>query len=251
MSKISLTIPDYLSLGNYKKLTQLDHLSDLEKTVASLTILTDLPEDTIRELHRGDLAKIHTDVIERTMDLTSEFYPVFEMDGVMYGFADISSLSLGAYVDLDRLVKDPVNNISEIIAILYRPILKHRFNSFEYAFKQSFKVKLGEAENIFKYYTLEKYDNKIREERAELMDKIPASFALGALSFFLQAGSAHLIGSLTSLPENKKERKEVMKEIKKTIKRTLSDNIGGGLQLFISSRQLPSLTSQEIKLLQI
>jgi hypothetical protein len=251
MSKITFTIPDYLSLGNYKKLTQLDHLSDLEKTVASLTILTDLPEEKIREMQSKDLARIHSDVIERTMDVISEFYPVFEMDGVTYGFADISSMTLGEYVDLDRLVKEPVMNLSEIMAILYRPILKHRFNSFQYAFKQSFKVKLGEAENIFKYYTLEKYDNKIREERAVIMDQIPASFALGALSFFLQIGSALLIGSMTSFPEDKKQKKAVMKETKEVIKKTLSDNIGGGLQLFITSRQLPSLQSQEIKLSQI
>ncbi len=207
MSKISLTIPDYLSLGNYAKLTRLEHLSDLEKTIASLMILTDLPEETIRELSRTDLAKIHTDVVEHTMNITSEFYPVFEMDGVMYGYADMSSMSLGTYVDLERLIKDPITNLSEIMAILYRPILKHRFNSLQYVFKQSFKVKIGEVENIFKYFTLEKYNNKTREERAELMEKIPASFALGALSFFLQTGSAHSIGSLISLPEGKKEKK--------------------------------------------
>ncbi len=221
----------------------------MEKTIASLTILTDLPEETIRELQEADLARIHTDVIERTMDLTPEFYPVFEMDGQLYGFADISSLSLGTYADLDRLTKDTQANVAEIMAILYRPILKHRFNSFEYAFKQSFKVKLGEAENIFKYYTLEKYDNKLREERAEVMEKIPASFALGALSFFLQVRSAHLIGSQIYLQQE--DKKIVKKEVKEKIKAILSDSIGGGLQLFITSRQLPSLTSQEIKLLQI
>jgi len=251
MSKIKFTIPDYLSLGNYKKLSQLDHLPDLEKTIASLTILCDLPEKTIRELQPVDLASIHGDVVGRAIELNSEFYPVFELEGVMYGFADITKMTLGEYVDLDRLVKEPIANASEIMAILYRPILKHRFNSFEYAFKQSFKVKLGEAENIFKYYTIEKYDSDVRAEKALLIDKIPASFALGALSFFLQVASALYLGSMTSSTTDPKEKKKAMTETKKIIKKTLLDNIGGGLQLFITSRQLPSLQSQEIKLLQI
>ena len=251
MSKIKFTIPDYLSLGNYKKLSQLEHLTDLEKTIASLTILTDLPEETIRELQPSDLSSIHGDVVGKAIELNSEFYPVFELEGVMYGFADITKMTLGEYVDLDRLVKEPINNLSEIMAILYRPILKHRFNSFEYAFKQSFKVKLGEAENIFKYYTIEKYDSDVRAEKALLLDKIPASFALGALSFFLQVASALYLGSMTSSITDPKEKKKAMIETKKTIKKTLLDNIGGGLQLFITSRQLPSLQSQEIKLLQI
>jgi len=251
MSKIKFTIPDYLSLGNYKKLSLLEHLTDLEKTIASLTILTDLSEETIRELQPSDLSSIHGDVVDKAIEFNSEFYPVFELEGVMYGFADITKMTLGEYVDLDMLVKEPINNLSEIMAILYRPILKHRFKSFEYSFKQSFKVKLGEAENIFKYYTLEKYDSDVRAEKALLLDKMPASFALGALSFFLQIASALYLGSLTSSITDPKERKKAMVETKKTIKKTLLDNIGGGLQLFITSRQLPSLKSQEIKLLQI
>jgi len=249
MSKITLNIPDYLSLKAYRKVSQLDHLSDLEKAIVTLGALTDLPIETIRELQREDLSRIYEDVSSRLIQANPEFYPVFELNGVLYGYSNISVMKLGEYVDLERLTKTPLETLEEVMAVLYRPILKHRFNSIEYNFKQSFKVVSGSVESLSKYYTLEKYDNNTREERAEILSEMPISFALGALSFFLQVGSVLSYASkVYSLSSNSQQAE---KKVKRMITATLLDNIGGGLQLFTTSRRLPSLTSQEIKLSRI
>ena len=251
MSKLSFNIPDYLSLKAYRKVTHLEHLTQLEKAVVTLSALTDMPEETIRDLDRTTLAKIYDDVSSRLIEVNPEFYPVFELNGVLYGYSSMSAMRLGEYVDLERLADQPKEYLQEIMAILYRPILKHRFNSFEYNFKQSFKVVTGEAENLFKYYTLEKYKNSERQERAELLSEMPVSFALGALAFFLQVGGVHSYASGIYSRDSNSSNKEKERQIKKMIKRTLLDNIGGGLQLFTTSRLHPSLTSQEIKLSRI
>ena len=130
------------------------------------------------------------------------------------------------------------------MAILYRPIVKERFSGIKWAFKNRHKIALGEAENLFKYYEVEKYDSSKRKDNADKLSVIPASMALGALSFFLVVGTTFSVGSnLSSL-----EGVEAMKTIKEMNKQMASMNIGDGLRLFITSLQHPSLTSQMMTL---
>jgi len=79
------------------------------------------------------------------------------------------------------------------------------------------------------------------------MATMPVSFALGALAFFLAVASNSLLSTQAYSLPNKKERKKRMEEVKKLV----TVPIGDGLLQFITSRKLPSLTSQEIKVLQI
>jgi hypothetical protein len=150
-------------------------------------------------------------------------------------------------MDLERLAKEPNENLEEIMAILYRPITKHSFNGIKWNVIKSFKVGFGKVENLFKYYSIEKYDSSKRAEQADLMATMPVSFALGALAFFLAVASNSLLSTQAYSLPNKKERKKRMEEVKKLV----TVPIGDGLLQFITSRKLPSLTSQEIKVLQI
>jgi hypothetical protein len=155
-------------------------------------------------------------------------------------------MSLGEYVDLEMLAKKPMDNIEDIMAILYRPITKNNFNSFRWALEHGINVAKGQVEDIFKFYEIEKYDIEKRFDNAESLKDMPAGFALGALSFFLQVATLSLKNTKTSSQKNLSKR-----EMMKIAKETVFPNIGGGLQLFTSSRKVPSLTSLETKLLQI
>jgi hypothetical protein len=75
---------------------------------------------------------------------------------------------------------------------------------------------------------------------------MPAGFAIGALSFFLQVASLSLKSTQTSSQKNLSK-----KEIMKIAKETPFSDIGDGLRLYTSYRKVPSLTLQETKLLQI
>ena len=246
--QLQLTIPDYLSIKDYKKVTSLDHLSDLEKMVKIVSILSNLTEDKLRELQSNDLTKVFNEVADRLIDVNAEFYPIIEIEGKMYGYQNISKLSLGEYIDLENLCKKPVENLEQIMAVLYRPVLKQSFKSIKWAVKMGYKLGQGEVDALSKYYTLEKYDAEKRPDNAIIMGNLPISFALGALSFFLQVGNLHLLGSETYLQlPNQKKKKEYLK----TLANSLSVNIGDGLQLFTTSQVHPSLISQEIKLSRI
>lgn len=240
--EIKLEIPDYLSIKQWKEFTSMEHLSDSEKMIRLITLLSDKDEAEVKQWTPMALKQVYAKVLDAISDIDPAFYPVFELDGVRYGFSSISKLTLGEYVDLERLAKQPQENIEEIMAILYRPIVKDRFKGLKWAFKNAYKVGLGDAENLFKYYTLEEYDSSKRLDNAEKLSMLPATMALGALTFFLTLANTSLIGSnLSSL--SPKQQMIAMKEI--TNKMT-SMNIGAGLQQFIISQTLPSFKSQEM-----
>jgi len=240
--EIKLEIPDYLSLKHWKRFVASEHLDPTDKMITLLSALSDKTEDEVKQYTPMALKQVYEAVLKSLNELEPSFYPVFELDGVLYGFKSITSLTLGEYVDLERLAKQPQENIEEIMAILYRPIVKNRFGGIKWAFKNKHKIALGEAENLFKYYEIEEYDSSKRGENANKLSIIPASMALGALSFFLVVGTTLSLGSnLSSL-----DSKHAMKEMKKMNKQMASLNIGDGFKRFITSQEHPSFQSQEI-----
>lgn len=241
-----ITIPDYLSISQLKQIQLYDHLSELDRMIKILSIVSDKTEDEVRELPPSNILQIYSDVIENLLNIKNQFFPIFELNGVKYGFKSIAKMSLGEYVDLEMLTKKPMENIEDIMAILYRPITKSSFNSFKWAFEHGLSVAKGEIEDIFKFYEIEKYDVEKRFDNAEALKHIPAGFALGAIGFFLQVATLSLKGTQTS-SKNPLSKKEMMKLAKET---ALVDT-GGGLPLFISYQKVPSLTSLETKLLRI
>jgi len=244
--EFKITTPDYLSINQYQQIQMYEHLSELDRMVKILSIVSDKTEDELRELPPTNLLQIYSDVITRLLDIKPSFFPIFELNGVKYGFKSLAKMTLGEYVDLEMLAKKSNENLEEIIAILYRPITKEKFNSFRWALEHGVSVAKGQVEDIFKYYEIEKYDVEKRFDNAEALKEMPASFAIGALSFFLQVASLSLKSTQTSSQKNLSKQ-----EIMKMAKEMISPNIGDGLQLYTSSRKVPSLTSQETKLLQI
>lgn len=241
--EIKLQVPDYLSVKHWKRFVASEHLGPTDKMVTMLSILTDKTEEEILTYKTHELTQVYEAVLKSLTDLVPQFYPIFELDGVLYGFTSMSKMTLGEYVDLERLANQPQENIEEIMAILYRPITKNRLSGIKWAFKNKYKVAVGDAENLFKYYELEEYDSKDRAVNAKKLNVLPASLALGALSFFLVLGNSSLIGSnLSSL--SKEQQTEIMKTMNKQMG---SMNIGDGLQLFLTSQQHPSFQSQEIE----
>ena len=244
--EIKLDIPEYLSIKQWKQFTSMEHLSESEKMTKLVALLGGVEEKTIRTWTPTALTQVYAKVLESLQDLDPQFYPVFELDGVKYGYTSMTSMTLGEYVDLERLAIKPYDNIEEILAILYRPITKHRFGSIKWAFKSTYKIALGDAENLFKYYTTEDYDSGGRATNAEKLSGLPASMALGALGFFLVLGSSYLVNTHLSSMDSK-EKMTAMKQMNKQMD---SMSIGAGLLQFITSLQHPSLTSQGNKLLQ-
>ena len=238
-----ITIPDYLSIHQLKQIQLYDHLSELDRMIKILSIISDKTEDQIHELPSSNILQIYSDIITNLLDVKNQFFPIFELNGVKYGFRSIAKMTLGEYVDLEMLTKKPMDNIEDILAILYRPITKEKFNSFRWAFEHGVSVAKGEVEDIFQYYEIEKYDTEKRFDIAEALKHMPAGFALGALGFFLQVATLSLKG--TQISSNKPLTKKEMMNLAKQI---ILPVTGVGLPHSISSQKVPSLTSLETHL---
>ena len=240
--KIKITIPDYLSIDKFQQLQNLDHLTDLSRIVRIISIISGIDEDEIKTWVPSDIKTVYQDV-SKCMEHGESFYPVFESkDGQLYGYSNVNEMTLGEFTDLERLCKAPNENLHEIIAILYRPIKKHKFKSFTWKIKHSFKVNMRDVGNVFKYYTLKKYDTNDRISDAEQLKDMPIQFALGALGFFLGTANGYLNLTNKSLPEAEEMR---ARKIDRTLL-NLIVAIGGGLRQYIHSpRRIFSLSQEK------
>lgn len=239
--KYKVEIPEYLTIGDYQQITSLEHLTENEKMVEIISIITHLDREVIRKWETSQLAQIVESVFNLMKFEEASFYPIVEFNEVLYGYRPLSKMKLGEYIDLERLCKEPVLNLDEIAAIMYRPITKNKLQGIEYGFKQGFKIAKGKAENLFKYYEVAEYDSEERVSEATKMKDFPVAFALGALSFFLAIGTKSLNDTQTSLIS------EEMKTKTNQQMETLILSIGDGLQQFITYQSLPSYQLPETR----
>jgi len=245
---IKITIPDFLTVAQYKELNNTEHLTDFAKFIKVISVLSGIEEDEVKTWTPNSITQVYNDVV-KAINVSSEFYPIIEKDGVQYGFSNIHQMTLGEYIDLERLSKDPHDNLEQIAALLYRPIVDHKFKSFKFRFKHNVRLATKNVDNIFKYYTLEKYDSNERETRAEIFKEFPVSMILGALGFFLGLANLSLVTTIPSSKQKRhyKRRLTKMKAIEEQLK--VLTNIGGGLQQFIHYPNQAFSISQEKKVL--
>lgn len=239
--KYNIEIPSYLTIEQYKQILTIEHLEGNERALELIHIITGLERDVVAKWSPNDVSNLAVNVLSTINLDDAQFYPIIEFDGVLYGYRQMSKMKFGEFVDLERLAKDPVSNLEEIVALLYRPITKNNLGSIKYGIKQGFKIAQGKAENLFKYYDIKEYDNEERIVRADLMKSFPATMALGALSFFLG------LGIKLSSNSNNYFLNEMQKRTTTKLEDPLLMSIGLGLQQLIHYQKVPSLTSQETK----
>lgn len=241
----NITIPEFLSIEKYQRLQNLEHLSDIGKMIATIAVFTGIDEEEIKTWALPDLGKVAKD-FSTNIDTESKFYPIWQHKGVNYGYADISTMSLGEFVDLESLCKKPNDNLHEIMAVLYRPIETHRFDKLTWKAQHNVQLIQNKVDNVFKWYKLKPYNNEERHVDSKVMLDLPAGFALGALSFFLGTANLHWINSLNSLKTLKTEKMTKMLK-KQTMEALIS--IGDGLRHYINSPKQVYSISQEEKVL--
>lgn len=237
----NITIPEYLSVDRFQQLQNLEHLSELGKMIKTIHVFTKIPEDEIKTWAISDLGKVGKDFSNRVSTKT-EFYPMWEHKGTNYGYVDISTMSMGEFIDLENLCKKPNENLHEIMAVLYRPVLTHRFDKLKFKAKHNVQLIQNKVDNVFKWYTVKEYNNDSRHVDAEVMKDLPVGFALGALNFFLGTANLHWINSLNSLKTVKTDK--MKKLLTKQTLEALTD-IGDGLRHYIRSPKQTYSISQE------
>jgi hypothetical protein len=213
MKKIQVQLPDYFSIKHYKSLGSFEHLDELERVVYTIVATTEHSAEEVMRWNLTDMLAVYKGVSQLLNEITNEFYPVFEFKGVVYGFQPLSKCTVAEWIDLDSRLKDPINNLEELMAILYRPITESNFDSFSWKVKNYIKTLMGSSESLFKLYSVEEYDVEKRDWRAEVFKDLPISYTFGALTFFLGFGMMLQKDLVLSSPELTKEQKKEMSQM--------------------------------------
>lgn len=248
---------EYFSIADFNAWNQLgDDATQLERCEHFMSYYKGITIDELRALPKGEVLNEYGKLSEVFANTAApQFYPLIMIDDVLHGYIDISKMSLGEYVDLEKMTKDTQQNLPLITALLYRPIKKHQLNSLKYKVVNGYNVGRKQLTNLWDYYELEPYNYSTAITNSERMNGLPVAFAMGALSFFLlQTSLMQASMQRYSLAKGVRERVKVMKDIPSQMKSMMNEatvTIGSGLQLFATSRQLPSLASQGISVLQI
>jgi hypothetical protein len=162
--------------------------SDMKKLIMVIAALTDCPMDVLYNVSVDDIGKL--DISWMAKDIKSKTEKIIEIDGKKYGvIKDMKNLTLGEYVDLDHFIKDAVNNMHKICAVLMRPVISQD----------------GEL------YIIEKYDGKIDERANIFFNKMNVVQLHALTSFFMDFASGYLRSTSPSLQQLAKKSKKMKK----------------------------------------
>jgi hypothetical protein len=59
-------------------------------------------------------------------------------------------MTLGEYIDIENLCKNVNDNLSELMALMYREVTTNKFDTFQWKLKSRVKLALGKTEDLFK-----------------------------------------------------------------------------------------------------
>lgn len=236
MSSIKVQIPDYITISQLQQLQDLIGDTPTMRMVEQVSIITNRDIDEIKDWPLELISEVFKEVSTLIEDYKPEFHPVFEYNGKMWGYNQLSKMDLAAYIDLENLSKDTMLNLNEIIAILYRPIKSHKLDSVKFGVKNAWKsIRHDTSEPVFDYYELETYSNFTRKDIAKEVDDFPSELVMGGLLFFLMSGAQYLRDTQTSSLNYLQMRTLTMLE---NLQNPLV-NTTAGLQRFTNLRKLP------------
>ena len=156
-----------VTLEKWLKLVEVETESKTTEALETITALSDIPKQLVKELGIQDVAVIMSKIAELQVKQDSKLKRIIEVEGKEYGFhPDLNSITLGEYADIEVFIKNGIeNNLPELMAVLYRPIIEKKND----------------------IYIIEAYDGNI-SIRAEEMKKMSAEQVQSSLVFFWNLG---------------------------------------------------------------
>ena len=176
-----------VTLEKWVKLVDLHKGSRSNEALETITALSDIPKQLVNELGIQDVAIIMSKIAELQRSSDGSLRNVITVEGKDYGFhPNLQDITLGEWADIETFMEQGLdNNMHNIMAILFRPILEIENNA----------------------YIIEAYNGNIAV-RAEKFKKMSAEQVKSALVFFWSFANVLSTTLLSSLKVHLKEKKE-------------------------------------------
>jgi len=170
--KIELLIPtdwEDVSIGMYQDFMELQEkkLPEDEMIVGVVCVLCNVDKEKLVRFKYKDLKDISATLVKflEKKPEQKKLVKKVEFKEKKYGLIpNLSSISLGEFVDIENYCKDSHKNLHKIMSILYRPIVKEKGTR----------------------YSIENYDPD--EYKEDMFKEFPILVSLSALSFFFRLG---------------------------------------------------------------
>jgi len=153
-----------VTLDKWVKLISKKKQSKSTEALETISLLSDIPKDLIKELAIEDVALIMKKISSLQEKEGTELKKIIKVNDVEYGFhPNLEEITLGEYADIENYLKNGVEkNLPKLMSVLYRPV----------------------TEKDGKNYSIEAYGISDSRMRAEKFKKMKASEVNSALVFF-------------------------------------------------------------------
>lgn len=114
-----------VTVGQYQEIASITYEDPTDRMLEIVSILVDEDPDEIRKMDLTSLAKIINHLAwTNTIPEDANYKPIIYIDGIEYGcISRLTDLTVGDWIDLEHYVMDLNNNLHNLFAILYRPLI--------------------------------------------------------------------------------------------------------------------------------
>lgn len=185
-----------ITVNQYQEMMLIDTDNEITKFVEQISICLDVDTEEIRKMSYGEYKELQSKMSFLSLEPKAEIELIIEVEGRKYGLIpDMSLVSAGVFIDAEQFKLEPMANLHNLLALIYRPVLRE----------------LPDGE-----YEIEEHKAQGFEKRANLFKSLSIETVLGAVLFFSLLGTESSIAFLHYSSQKMKEEMEMLTKTKKT-----------------------------------
>ena len=188
----TIQIPEQMTICQYQLISKFKDIL-VNNPIKLLAVYLGIEEDELKELPVDQVKFVERYISTQYTNLSKSIplIETFEYNGVTYGLEnDWEQLPWGAWVDFEVFCAEkPVENIHNIMSILYRPVETRTTNG----------------------YTLVPYKSKDIQKRGELFKELPVKYWWSSANFFFRISELYITNIKSSLERTLKINRMILK----------------------------------------
>jgi hypothetical protein len=157
-----------ITVGQYQEMMLVETENEITKFIDCVSIALDCDPQEIRDMPYKDYSLLQQKMAFIGREPQKDVQTIIEVDSVRYGLEpDMTLITAGVFIDAEQFKQDPIVNLHNTLALIYRPITKEEGDE----------------------YQIEPHQAKGFEKRANLFkEKVSIEVVLGATLFFSLLG---------------------------------------------------------------
>lgn len=182
-----------ITVGQYQEMMMIDTDNEITKFIEQISICLDVDTETIRSMSYSEYKNLQSNMSFLSQEPNCLMELTIELEGRRYGLIpDMNLISAGVFIDAEQFKLEPMVNLHNLLALVYRPITRE----FD-----------GE-------YEIEEHKAQGFERRATLFKSLSIETVLGAVLFFSLIATESSIAFLHSSAQMIQEEMNSMKTTK-------------------------------------